>query len=141
MSNVWRSALIGTYHFDVGRIQQEVRIVYAPSIRINSTQSVNEFIAMEYLSGPDDLQWNGISLRAQAGLGTYVEKHDGAQTHAAVPLYWLLRGSVEHTICKRILLSGNVSLKGLDFIAPVSWEFGVRIPFYTWKEGKYSFNP
>ena len=36
---------------------------------------------------------------------------------------------------------GDLVVKGLDFIAPVSWEFGVRIPFYTWKEGKYSFNP
>lgn len=132
--NVWRSALIGTYHFEVGRIQQEVRVVYAPTININSGQRVNEFIAMEYLSGPDALQWKGINLKAQAGLGASIEKHDSAITSADVPLYWLLRASVERTICKRILISGSASLKGVNFIAPVSWEFVVRVPFYTWKK-------
>ncbi|MBC7885294.1 MAG: cadherin-like domain-containing protein, partial [Saprospiraceae bacterium] len=134
---VWRSALTGTYRFGVGRLQQEVRVVYAPSFRMNNGKDVSGFMAMEYLSGPDDFQWKGIGLRAQAGWGTYVEKHDPALKTAAVPFYWLIRASVEHTICKRILLTGNVSVKGLDFIAPVSWEFGVSVPFYEWnKEGK-----
>jgi len=76
-------------------------------------------------------------LRAQAGLGANIEKHDPALTRAAVPVYWLLRASVEHTICRRILLSGSVSSRGVDFIAPVSWEFGVSVPFYMWrKEGE-----
>lgn len=135
--NVWRSALVGTYQFDVGRIKQEVRVLYAPPFRMTSGESVNEFIAMEYLSGPDEIQWKGIDLRAQAGFGTYVAKHDPALTPAAVPVYWLIRASVERTICKRIQLSGSVSAKGVDFIGPMSWELGVRVPFYSWsKEGK-----
>ena len=135
--NVWRSALIGTYHFEVGRIQQEIRVVYAPPLRMNNGQDVNEFIAMEYLSGPDDVQWKGINMRAQAGLGAYAKKHDGTPVPAAVPVYWLIRASIERNICKRILVSGSISTRGVDFIAPVSWEFGVRVPFYAWKkEGK-----
>jgi hypothetical protein len=134
-AKVWRSAVTGTYRFDVGRIQQEVRVVYAPPFRMHSGEVVNDFIAMEYLSGPDDLQWKGIGLRAQAGLGTHVERHDPALAPVSVPFYWLVRASAERTICKRILLSGSVSTRGVDFIGPVSWEFGVRMPFYIWTKG------
>jgi hypothetical protein len=84
---------------------------------------------MEYLSGPDDFQWKGIGLRAQAGLGTYFELHDPAVNQTAEPFYWLVRASVEHTVFKRILLTGSLSARGLDFIAPLSWEFGFRDAF------------
>ncbi|HEY3385636.1 MAG TPA: Ig-like domain-containing protein, partial [Saprospiraceae bacterium] len=90
---IWRSVLTGSYHFDVGRIQQEVRLVYAPSLRMNNGENINGFVAMEYLSGPDDIQWKGIGLRAQAGLGTYYEKHDPSVDHHAEPFYWLIRAS------------------------------------------------
>ena len=83
--NIWRSVLSTSYHFDVGRIQQEVRLVYAPTLSMNNGESVNGFIAMEYLSGPDDLRWKGIGLRAQAELGTYYEQQDPALQHTAEP--------------------------------------------------------
>ncbi|GEM_PF-1191458 len=132
---MWRSVLSGSYRFDVGSIQQVVRVLYAPTLRMNIGESVNGFIAMEYLSGPDDFQWKGIGLRAQAGLGTYIEQHDPAVNQTAEPVYWLIRASVEHTVFKRILLTGSVSARGLDYIAPIGWEFGFRMPFYTWKKG------
>jgi hypothetical protein len=130
---IWRSVLSGSYRFDVGSIQQVVRIVYAPTLSMNNGERVNGFIAMEYLSGPDDIIWKGISLRAQAGLGTYHEQNDPVLKNKAEPVYWLMRASAEHTIFKRILLSGNVSARGLDFIAPISWEFGIRMPFYSYQ--------
>ncbi len=133
-ANIWRSVLSGSYYFDVGRIQQEVRIVYAPSIRNTIGESVNGFMAMEYLSGPGDLRWKGIGLRAQAGLGTYYEQHDPALRSTAEPFYWLMRASVERSVFKKILLTGSVSARGLDFIAPISWEFGFRVPFYTFSK-------
>lgn len=131
---MWRSVLSGSYRFDVGNIQQVVRILYTPTLRMNFGETVNGFIAMEYLSGPNDFQWKGIGLRAQAGLGTYIEQHDPAVNQTAEPVYWLIRASVEHKVFKRILLTGSVSARGLDFIAPVSWEFGFRMPFYTRKK-------
>ena len=73
---MWRSVLSGTYRFDVGSIQQVVRVLYAPPLRMNIGESANGFVAMEYLSGPQDVKWKGIGLRAQAGLGTYVNLHD-----------------------------------------------------------------
>ncbi len=130
----WQSVLTGSYRFDVGSIQQVVRVLYAPRLRMNIGESANGFIAMEYLSGPQDFQWKGIGLRAQAGLGTYVEQHDPAVSQTAEPFYWLIRASAEHTIFKRILLTGSVSARGLDYVAPISWEFGFRMPFYTWKK-------
>jgi len=127
---IWRSALTASYLYDVGRIQQEVRVVYAPALRLNNRESVNGFIAMEYLSGPEDIRWKGVGLKAQAGLGTYYEKHDPALNLSTEPFYWLIRASAEHTVFKRILLSGSVSARGCDYIAPISWEFGFRMPFY-----------
>lgn len=132
---IWQSVLTGSYRFDVGNIQQVVRLIYAPPLRRNIGASANGFIAMEYLSGPDDYQWKGIGLRAQAGLGTYFEPHDPAVNQTAEPFYWLVRASVEHTVFKRILLTGSVSARGLDYVAPISWEFGFRMPFYTWQKG------
>jgi hypothetical protein len=131
---IWRSVLSGSYRFDVGNIQQVVRVLYAPRLTTNIGESANGFIAMEYLSGPQDWKWKGIGLRAQAGLGTYVEQHDPAVKQTAEPYYWLIRASAEHTVLKRILLTGSVSARGLDFIAPISYEFGFRMPFYTWKK-------
>jgi hypothetical protein len=129
----WRSVLSGSYRFDVGRIQQDVRLVYAPTLRMHNGENVNGFIAMEYLSGPRDLHWKGIGLRSQAGLGTYYEEREPALKSTAEPVYWLMRASVEHTVFKRILLTGSVSARGWDFIAPISWEFGFRVPFYSWR--------
>ncbi|HSF89443.1 MAG TPA: Ig-like domain-containing protein [Saprospiraceae bacterium] len=132
--NNWRSVLSGSYRFDVGNIQQVVRVLYAPRLRMNIGESANGFVAMEYLSGPQDVKWKGIGLRAQAGLGTYVELHDPVVDQTAVPYYWLIRASAERTVFKRILLTGSVSARGLDFIAPISYEFGFRMPFYTWNK-------
>ena len=89
---------------------------------------------MEYLSGPQDVKWKGIGLRAQAGLGTYVKLHDPAVNQSAEPYYWLIRASVERTVLKRILLTGSVSARGLDYVAPISYEFGFRMPFYTFNK-------
>ena len=132
---IWRSVLSGTYRFDVGSIQQVVRVLYAPPLRMNIGESANGFVAMEYLSGPQDVKWKGIGLRAQAGLGTYVKLHDPAVNQSAEPYYWLIRASMERTVLKRILLTGSVSARGLDYIAPISYEFGFRMPFYAWKKG------
>lgn len=132
---IWLSALSGSYRFDVGRIQQMVRVLYAPGLRTNIGEGANGFLAMEYLSGPDDFQWKGIGLRAQAGLGTLFVPNDPAANQAIAPYYWLIRASLEHNVFKRILLTGSVSARGLDYIAPVSWEFGFRMPFYAWKKG------
>jgi hypothetical protein len=131
---IWQSVLSGSYRFDVGGIQQVVRVLYAPRLRMNIGEVADGFVAMEYLSGPDDIQWKGIGLRAQAGLGTYFIKHDPALNQEAEPYYWLIRASVEQSVFKRILLSGSISARGLDYIAPISWEFGFRMPFYTWKK-------
>ncbi|MBL0006830.1 MAG: hypothetical protein IPP25_06455 [Saprospiraceae bacterium] len=131
---IWRSVLSGSYRFDVGSIQQVVRVLYAPPLRMNIGESANGFVAMEYLSGPQDVKWKGIGLRAQAGLGTYVKLHDPAVNQSAEPYYWLIRASMERTVLKRILLTGSVSARGLDFVAPISYEFGFRMPFYTWKK-------
>lgn len=133
-AKTWRSVLSASYRFDVGRIPQEVRILYAPTLLMNRGESVNGFVAMEYLSGPEDIQWKGIGLRAQAGLGTYYERPDPALENRAEPLYWLLRASVEQTIFKRIILTGSASARGYDFIAPISWEFGFSVPFYSWQK-------
>jgi hypothetical protein len=131
---IWQSVLTGSYRFDVGNIQQVVSVLYAPRLRMNTGENVNGFFAMEYLSGPQDYKWKGIGLRAQAGLGTYVEQHDPAVNQTAEPYYWLVRASVEQTVFKRILLTGSVSARGLDYVAPISWEFGFRVPFYTWNK-------
>lgn len=134
---IYRSVLIGTYRFDAARIQQEVRVVYAPPLRKTNGEGVKGFIAMEYLGGPDDIQWKGIRMRGQAGLGTFLAQPDATLKPIAVPVYCLIRASVERTICKRILLSGSISVRGFGFPAPVSWEIGFRMPFYSWRrEGK-----
>jgi hypothetical protein len=101
---------------------------------MNIGESANGFVAMEYLSGPQDVKWKGIGLRAQAGLGTYVQQHDHTVDQTAEPYYWLIRASVERTVLKRILLTGSVSARGLDYIAPISYEFGFRMPFYTFNK-------
>ncbi len=132
---IWRSALTGSYRFDVGRFPQEVRVMYAPPFRMNTGESVSEFISMEYLTGPDNLEWKGIDMRAQVGLGSYVEMHNPALESAGVPVYWVVRGSVERTFFKRIQLSGSVSVRGVDYVWPVSWEMGLRVPFYKWGKG------
>ena len=132
---MWHSALSGSYRFDVGKIQQVVRVLYAPGLRTNIGEGANGFLAMEYLSGPDDFQWKGIGLRAQAGLGTYFVPNDPAANQRIEPYYWLIRASVEHSVFKRILLTGSISARGLDYIAPISWEFGFRLPFYSWQKG------
>lgn len=80
-------------------------------------------------------KWKGIGLRAQAGLGTYFVPDDPAANQGIEPYYWLIRASVEHSVFKRILLTGSVSARGLDYIAPISWEFGFRMPFYAWQKG------
>ncbi len=135
--NVYRSTLIGTYRFDVGRIPQEVRVAYAPPLRMHRGEEVSGYMAMEYLTGPEDLHWKGTRLRAQAGLGAYLEQGGPLLQTTPLPFYWLLRASVEQTISKRMLLSGSVSARGLEFIAPVSCELSFRVPFYAWrKEGE-----
>lgn len=131
----WQSVLSGSYRFDVGSIQQVVRVLYAPGLRTNIGEGANGFLAMEYLSGPGDVQWKGIGLRAQAGLGTYFVPNDLATNQRIEPYYWLIRASVERTVFKRILLTGSVSARGLDYIAPVTWEVGFRMPFYAWQKG------
>jgi len=131
----WQSALSGSYRFDVGKIQQVVRVLYAPGLRTNIGDGANGFLALEYLSGPDDLKWKGIGLRAQAGLGTYFVPDEPAANQGIESYYWLIRASVEHSVFKRILLTGSVSARGLDYIAPISWEFGFRMPFYAWQKG------
>jgi hypothetical protein len=132
--NIWRSVFNGSYRFDVGDVQQVVRVLYAPEVRGNIGEPVNGFMAMEFLSGPQDVEWKSISMRTQAGFGTYVEQRDATVSESVLPLYWVLRASVEQRVFKRILLSGSISAGGRDYIAPVSWEFGVRVPFYNWKK-------
>ena len=132
---MWQSVLSGSYRFDVKGIPQVVRVLYAPSRRTYFGENLNGFIAMEYLSGPNDFKWKGIGLRAQAGVGSYFIPHDPAANPNAEPFYWMLRASAEYKVFKRLLLSGSVSARGLDYIAPISWEFGFRTPFYAWKKG------
>jgi hypothetical protein len=131
---IWRNVVTGSYRFDVGNVQQVVRVLYAPSLRMSAAEKVNGFIAMEYLSGPQDLQWKGLGLRAQAGLGTYIEQHIPLTQQTSEPFYWLVRASAEQRILKRILLTGSISAGGWDYIAPVGWEFGFRVPFYSWSK-------
>ena len=129
--HLWRSALTGSYRFEIGRVQQMVRVLYAPGIQTYSGESVNSFLGMEYLSGPGDLRWKGFGLRAQGGIGSYIDLGYPVTDQASSPLNWLLRGSVEYRLFKRIILSGNVSLRGLDYVAPVSYEFGIRVPYFS----------
>ncbi len=131
---LWRSALTGSYRYEIGKMQQMVRVLYAPAVTTYSGERVNGFLAMEYLSGPKDLQWKGLGLRAQAGLGSYIDMGTPLTDQASDPLYWLLRGSVEYRLFKRIILSGNISVRGLDYIAPVSYEFGIRVPYLSWRK-------
>ncbi len=131
---LWRSALSGSYRYDIGKIKQMIRVLYAPGITTNIGENVNGFFAMEYLSGPDDLRWKSIGLRAQAGIGSYIDLADQGADQVSSSLYWLLRVSVEHRLFKRIILSGNVSARGLDYLAPVSYELGVRIPYVSWRK-------
>jgi hypothetical protein len=132
---MWQTVLSGSYRFEVGGIPQVVRVLYAPSRRAYIGENLNGFIAMEYLSGPNDFKWKGIGLRAQAGVGSYFIPHDFSANQNADPVYWLLCASVEYKVFKRILLSGSVSAQGFDYIAPVRYEFGFRVPFYAWKQG------
>lgn len=114
---IWRSALTGTYRFDIGNIPQEMRVLYAPSFRLTSGELLHEYIATEYLTGPNTMKWNDVDIFAQAGIGARV----GAQD----PLYWMLRASAERTFLKRLMVSGNVSLMGMDKIG-LNWEWGLR---------------
>lgn len=132
--HLWRSALTGSYRYEIGRVQQMVRVLYAPGIQTYSGESVNGFLGMEYLSGPDDLRWKGFGLRAQGGIGSYIDLGYSVTDQASSPFNWLLRGSVEYRLFKRIILSGNISMRGLDYIAPVSYEFGVRVPYFSWRK-------
>ena len=132
--NVWRSVYTGSYRFDVGSIQQMVRVLYAPEVRERNGTRIDGFMAMEYLSGPKDYQWKGVGLRVQAGLGAYISQQASTGQQPEVPVYWMLRAAVDQRILKRIILSGSISLRGSNYIAPPGWEFGVRMPFYSWKK-------
>lgn len=131
---IWRSVISGSYRYNVGRIQQMVRVLYAPVVNMHFGESVNDFVAMEYLSGPRDVVWKGLGLRAQAGIGTYFELTEDGSDPASSAYYWLLRASVERRLFNRIILSGSISARGLDYIAPVWWEFGIRMPYLSWKK-------
>lgn len=92
-------------------------------------------MAMEYLSGPKDLQWKGIGLRAQMGIGTSTTlQHEPAVAPEGIPIYGILRASAERRVFERVMLSASISLRGFGFTYPVSWELGARMPFYTWKQ-------
>ena len=131
---IWRSVFSGSYYYDIGRVQQMVRVLYAPGVNMHLGESVSDFMAMEYLSGPRDLVWKGLGLRAQAGIGTYLELTETSTAPSSSPFYWLIRASIEHRLTNRIILSGSVSARGLDYIAPIRWEFGVRVPYLNWKK-------
>ena len=88
------------------------------------------------LSGPDDIRWKGIGLRAQAGLGTYVVQHDPSVHQATEPYYWLLRASGINYF-KRIVLMGSVSARGWDYIAPVSWSLVFGCLLYVDEGNRY----
>lgn len=132
---VWQTVLSGSYRFDVGPLQQMVRVVYAPGLRMHTGITIPGFMAMEYLSGPKDLQWKGIGLRAQMGIGTSTTlQHETAVAPEGIPIYGILRASAERRIFERVMLSASISLRGFGFTYPVSWELGARMPFYTWKQ-------
>lgn len=128
--HIWRSALRGSLRYYIGKIDQEIRLLYAPSLANRNGTYYPGFLEAEYMMEAGNYIWKNVILSLQGGLGMHATTapHYGSEA-TSMSNYWLLRANAGYTLARKVRLEGSVSLRGWDRIELPVLEFSVSVPF------------
>jgi len=134
-TGLWRSALVLSYPHQLGRLHQELRMLYVPSITDSHYGDLKGYVDLEMLTRIRQLYWNHFICKVQGGVSVHYLSHDPSATiSSSPPINLMARVSAGYHLMKRIDLKGSLSLQGWEKLEPPQWEMSVMFPFISFSK-------